>query len=183
MAIKHPDAPLACPYAPSAAIHSHLTNSKMKSCNAFIRLLSLSVLLGGVCSMDDPSRAMLARHVWTRSPVTLDVGDTRKGDDRVATRAFGQRSDRDPIDYNIYVNNPFEKDMKVEVKLNGMRINVKDPERAEIKTIRANRLDPIIVATTDHIPKCVTVKYVLPKAEADIFRPHLAPRRPLATSP
>ena len=130
--------------------------------------------------MDDPSLTMLARHVWSLSPEVMDVGETRKGDEKVATQAFGQCSDQ-PTVSNIRVNNPFEKDMEVEVRLNGMRINVQDPECAKRNTIRANRLDPIIVATTPLQPRGVTVKYGLPKAEADIFRPIRAPRRPRAT--
>ncbi|OAV90415.1 hypothetical protein PTTG_28313 [Puccinia triticina 1-1 BBBD Race 1] len=86
----------------------------MKACDLFIRLLSLSALVIGVCSM--PYKKLVFKHVWSRTHATRPQ---TLGNCKFETDVSVDQIPRPGEVYGIYVNNPLEVAVMVRVKVKG----------------------------------------------------------------
>ncbi|OAV87545.1 hypothetical protein PTTG_29394 [Puccinia triticina 1-1 BBBD Race 1] len=135
----------------------------MKACNLFIRLLSLSTLVIGVCSTVDIGYQDVFKHIWA-------------GQNGERQQIFGNRMVKTGVDvdfirgspgegdYGIYVNNPLEVAVKVRVKVIPMDGNaLLDPITERI--IKPNLVSSWKVRRLIKQPRAVEVQYSINKAD------------------
>ncbi|OAV90450.1 hypothetical protein PTTG_28326 [Puccinia triticina 1-1 BBBD Race 1] len=140
----------------------------MRACDLFIRLLSLSALVIGVCSMVDAGHEEVFEHIWTRRS---GIKSQKFGNSMIKTGVSVNYLPgiREEGDYGIHVNNPLEVPVKVRVTVNPMDDD-DDPLPITEHTIQPNPNTPWSerhVRTLVKLPRTVEVQYSITDADAE----------------
>ncbi|OAV91376.1 hypothetical protein PTTG_27970 [Puccinia triticina 1-1 BBBD Race 1] len=137
----------------------------MKACQGFIHLLSVFVLVTGVCFAVRPTEfSQLYTHEW--SGTVTNYAQTKFIEQhRVSVHVQVQSVQPGKPPFDIKVNNPLPRDVHVTINQEGKDIPVKDERLKDSNFVKTGTFTPVKVAQVDTYPERLTVHFSLPKAD------------------